>query len=88
MIKLLDSPSFKQLLNLQQAIRQLKEHIGATPPGKQAEFDFSPEGELVLPHEVCFAGLEMRYYCTGMLLKVTFYDINVILEIGIELEEG
>lgn len=51
MIKLLDSPSFKQLLNLQQAIRQLKEHIGATPPGKQAEFDFSPEGELVLPHE-------------------------------------
>lgn len=53
MIKLLDSPSFKQLLNLQQAIRQLKDHISATPPGKQStDFDFSPDGELVLPHEV------------------------------------
>ncbi|PIK51095.1 putative multiple PDZ domain protein-like [Apostichopus japonicus] len=52
MIKLLDSPSFKQLLNLQQAIRQLKDHISATPPGKQStDFDFSPDGELVLPHE-------------------------------------
>ncbi|XP_043942734.1 inaD-like protein [Protopterus annectens] len=43
----LKSPSFCQLLTLQQSVRQLKEQLNRMPPDRCADFDFSQKGLLV-----------------------------------------
>ena len=50
MIDLLASPSFRHLLNLQQSVRELKQHLETGPPGQTVEdFSFGINGELVVP---------------------------------------
>ena len=49
--QMLESPLFRQLLVIQQSIKQLNKQLQHSQPGSVKDFEFSPTGELVFPHQ-------------------------------------
>lgn len=49
--QMLESPLFRQLLVIQQSIKRLNKQLQHSPPGAVKDFEFSPTGELVFPHQ-------------------------------------
>ncbi|XP_073227363.1 multiple PDZ domain protein-like isoform X1 [Porites lutea] len=49
--QMLESPLFRQLLVIQQSIKRLNKQLQHSPPGSVKDFEFSPTGELVFPHQ-------------------------------------
>lgn len=47
---MLESPLFRQLLVIQQSVKELNKQIKHLPPDSVEDFEFSPTGELVFPH--------------------------------------
>lgn len=47
---MLESPLFRQLLMIQQSVKELNRKLTHSPPDSVKDFDFSPTGELVFPH--------------------------------------
>lgn len=48
--QMLESPLFRQLLMIQQSVKELNRKLTHSPPDSVKDFDFSPTGELVFPH--------------------------------------
>ncbi|XP_022779810.1 multiple PDZ domain protein-like isoform X3 [Stylophora pistillata] len=48
--QMLESPLFRQLLMIQQSVKELNKKLTHSPPDSVKDFDFSPTGELVFPH--------------------------------------
>lgn len=49
--QMLESPLFRQLLVIQQSVKQLNKQLQHLPPGSVNDFEFSPTGELVFPRQ-------------------------------------
>lgn len=49
--QMLESPLFRQLLVIQQSVKELNKQLTHSPPGTIKDFEFSPTGELVFPHQ-------------------------------------
>ena len=49
--QMLESPLFRQLLVIQQSVKELNKQLQHVPPGTVKDFEFSPTGELVFPHQ-------------------------------------
>lgn len=49
--QMLESPLFRQLLVIQQSVKELNKQLQHLPPGAVKDFEFSPTGELVFPHQ-------------------------------------
>ncbi|XP_078575257.1 multiple PDZ domain protein-like isoform X2 [Branchiostoma floridae x Branchiostoma japonicum] len=47
-IHMLDSPLFRQILNIQASVKQLKKQVENSPPSAVQDFEFSPTGHLVM----------------------------------------
>ena len=47
--QMLESPLFRQLLVIQQSVKELNKQLKQSPPGAVQDFEFSPTGELVFP---------------------------------------
>lgn len=56
--QMLESPLFRQLLVIQQSVRELNKQLKHIPPGAVQDFEFSPTGELVFPHHSTSEGEE------------------------------
>ena len=48
---MLESPLFRQLLVIQQSVKELNKQLQHLPPGAVKDFEFSPTGELVFPRQ-------------------------------------
>lgn len=48
--QMLESPLFRQLLVIQQSVKELNKQLQHSPPGSIQDFEFSPTGELIFPH--------------------------------------
>lgn len=49
--QMLESPLFRQLLVIQQSVKELNKQLQHLPPGAIKDFEFSPTGELVFPRQ-------------------------------------
>ena len=49
--QMLESPLFRQLLVIQQSVKELNKQLQNSPPGTVQDFEFSPTGELVFPRQ-------------------------------------
>lgn len=56
--QMLESPLFRQLLVIQQSVKELNKQLQHAPPDSVQDFEFSPTGELVFPHHSASDGEE------------------------------
>jgi len=56
--QMLESPLFRQLLVIQQSVKELNKQLKHLPPGAVQDFEFSPTGELVFPRHSASEGEE------------------------------
>ena len=56
--QMLESPLFRQLLVIQQSVKELNKQLKQLPPGAVQDFEFSPTGELVFPRHSVSEGEE------------------------------
>ena len=56
--QMLESPLFRQLLVIQQSVKELNKKLEHLPPGAAQDFEFSPTGELVFPRHSTSEGEE------------------------------
>ena len=59
--QMLESPLFRQLLVIQQSVKELNKQLKQSPPGAIQDFEFSPTGELVFPRHSASEGEETTF---------------------------
>ena len=80
--QMLESPLFRQLLMIQQSVRQLNDQLEHLPPGTAKDFEFSPTGELVFPRQSTSTSEGAAITGDNSSTAGVFEEENHILESG------
>ena len=74
-VQMLDSPLFRQIITIQDSLKELKEKVEATPNVNVNDFDFSPTGELIFQPGMSLSTSSSQVFSSSVLCM--YYKIRV-----------